>query len=137
MSSRRVWLPVTFVLVAVMFGASVFLPFASAAAPAVVTNVVPIADDGTVTLTWNNPSSTDFTGTMVRYSTGGFPKKSTGTLAADVAGAPSGTSSTTVTGLSNGTTYYFSLFSHNAVPQYGAAAKARQLVMTPTFTDDF
>ena len=109
-----------------------------AAAPDVVTVVVPTPADQSVTLTWTNPASVDFTGTMVRYSTSAFPTNtSDGTLASDVAGAVSGSSSLTVSGLTNGTTYYFSLFAHNVTPEYSAAVNARQLAMAPVFTEDF
>lgn len=110
----------------------------AAAAPSVVTLVVPTPADRAVSLTWINPASVDFTGTMVRYSTSAFPTStSDGTLAADVAGSPSGTSSTTVSGLTNGTTYYFSLFSHNVTPEYSAAVNTQQLVMASAFSEDF
>ncbi len=109
-----------------------------ASAPSVVTGVVPVPANGQVTLTWTNPASVDFTGTMVRYSATAFPTSvSDGTLASDVAGTVSGTSSLTVTGLTNGTIYYFSLFSHNAIPEYSAAVNARQLVMPAAFSEDF
>lgn len=113
-------------------------PSAGAAAPDAVTNVVPKPTSGSVTLTWTNPSSVDFTGTMVRYSATAFPASTTdGSLAGDVAGSPSAAGTLTVSGLADGTTYYFSLFSHNAVPEYGAAVNARQLVMGVAFADDF
>ncbi len=109
-----------------------------AAAPSVVTVVVPTTSTEQVVLTWTNPAEVDFTGTMVRYSTSTFPSStSDGTLASDVAGAPSGTSTVTVSGLTNGTTYYFSLFSHNAVPEYSAAVNAQQIVMPTAFSEDF
>lgn len=112
--------------------------FALAAAPAVVTNVVPLAASGQVSLTWTNPASVDFTGTMVRYSTTAFPTSTTdGTLASDVAGDVSGTSSLTVSSLTNNTTYYFSLFSHNVTPEYSTAVNAQQYVMAAQFTEDF
>ncbi|MEK7459129.1 MAG: hypothetical protein AAB663_01845, partial [Patescibacteria group bacterium] len=85
MTTRRFLLPVTFLLVVGLLGASFSLSPASAAAPGVVTNVVPVVSDGQVALTWTNPTSTDFTGTMVRYSSVAFPTSSSdGTLASDV-----------------------------------------------------
>lgn len=111
---------------------------ALAAAPAVVTLVVPTPADRAVSLTWTNPASVDFTGTMVRYSTTAFPTSiSDGTLASDVAGAVSGTSTTTVSSLTNGTTYYFSLFSHNGSAEYSAAVNTQQIAMASAFTEDF
>ncbi len=115
-----------------------FPGFAHATAPAVVTKVVPTTTTGQVVLTWTNPASLDFTGTMVRYSTTAFPTSSSdGTLASDVAGAVSGTSTLTVSSLTNNTTYYFSLFSHNVTPEYGTAVNAQQYVMAAQFTEDF
>lgn len=137
----RIRFSVFFALAFALFGFwAAILPneSAHAAAPSVVTVVVPTTSDGQVSLTWTNPAEVDFTGTMVRYSTSTFPSStSDGTLASDVAGAPSGSSSVTVTGLTNGTTYYFSLFSHNAVPEYSAAVNAQQIVMPTAFSEDF
>ncbi|MDO8631885.1 MAG: hypothetical protein Q7R41_15470, partial [Phycisphaerales bacterium] len=111
---------------------------AHAAAPSVVTIVVPTPADRAVTLTWTNPAEADFNGTMVRFSTTAFPTStSDGTLVADVSGSPSGTSTTTHSSLTNGTTYYYSLFSHNVTPEYSAAVNAQQLVMAASFTEDF
>lgn len=111
---------------------------AYAAAPSVVTVVVPAPADRAVTLTWTNPAEVDFTGTMVRFSTTAFPATtSDGTLVSDVAGVASGTSSVTHSDLANGTIYYYSLFSHNAALEYSAAVNTQQLVMAASFTEDF
>lgn len=121
-----------------LVGAFLRAPSAFGAAPAVVTAVVPSPGNGQVVLKWTNPADAGFTGTMVRYSTIAFPTSvSDGTLASDVVGSPSGTSSYTLTGLANGTIYYFSLFSHNGTPEYSAAVNAQQLVMPTAFSDDF
>ncbi|MCR4311965.1 MAG: hypothetical protein NUV56_01640, partial [Candidatus Uhrbacteria bacterium] len=120
-----------------IFGA-LFVRTVSAAAPAVVTLVVPTASDQQVSLTWTNPAEGDFTGTMVRFSTTAFPTDtSDGTLVSDVVGTPSGTSSVAHSSLTNGTTYYYSLFSHNGSAEYSAAVNTQQLVMAASFTEDF
>jgi lysophospholipase L1-like esterase len=110
----------------------------SAAAPAVVTNVIPTPGNRSVTITWDTPSSVDFTGTMVRFSTTAFPTStSDGTLVSDVAGTPSGSGTVTHSSLTNGTVYYYSLFSHNVTPEYSAAVNTQQLAMVLAFSDDF
>lgn len=135
---RNAWITglvfsLTFAIIIPFLTSSVF-----AAAPAIVTNVVPTTSALAVTLTWTNPASVDFTGTMVRYSTTTFPTSiSDGTLVEDVAGAVSGTSTTTLSSLTAGTIYYFSLFSHNVTPEYSVAVNAQQLVMPVQFAEDF
>lgn len=115
-----------------------FIDVSQAVAPDVVTVVTPTPGDGEVVLTWTNPASVDFTGTMVRVSTSAFPTTvSDGSLVSDVAGAPSGSSTVTHSGLENGTTYYYSLFSHNGTPEYSAAVNTQQLVMKSQFSEDF
>lgn len=109
-----------------------------AAPPSQVSTVDSTAGNGSITVTWKNPASGDFSGTMIRYSTSSFPATtSDGTLAADVAGVADGTGTYTITGLTNETTYYISLFAHNATPEYSAAQSVQQIVMPAVFTENF
>src|SRR6185503_19114928 len=98
-----------------------------------VTNFTATPGDTQVSLSWINPTG-DFTGTMIRFSTTGYPGSPTGgTLLYQGAGT-----STTHTGLTNGVTYYYSAFAYDEVPNYSGAATASA---TPAgafcFQDDF
>ncbi len=77
--------------------------------------------DGKVSLRWTNPSGISFAGTMIRYKTGGYPSSATdGTLACDRSTLAGQTDSFVVTGLTNGTVYYFTAFAHDNTPVYAA-----------------
>ncbi|MDO8684123.1 MAG: DUF4038 domain-containing protein [Armatimonadota bacterium] len=90
-----------------------------------VTNFIAVGGDKQVSLSWTNPSSADFTGAMIRYKTTGYPTSATdGTQVIDKANLPGSNDSYTHTGLTNGATYYYAAFPHNAVPTYGPAANA-------------
>jgi hypothetical protein len=94
---------------------------AAATAPPPVTGMS-ASDTGTsVTLTWVNPTSTSFTGVMIRRATGSTaPATPTaGTLVNDTA-APATTQ--TDTGLSPATTYSYALFAHDSTGDYAPAA---------------
>ncbi|MDO8586619.1 MAG: hypothetical protein Q7T82_06220, partial [Armatimonadota bacterium] len=98
--------------------------------PAPITNFVATRGDTQNILSWTNPSTDDFTGTMIRYSTTGFPISQTdGTLVIDKAGTPGAGDNYTHTGLTNGTTYYYSAFTHDGIPNYSSAVNASA---TPT-----
>jgi len=98
---------------------------ANAPPPAVV-DLVAAAADRQVTLSWQNPSSVEFTGTMIRFSTTDYPAgPADGTLLVDRATAPGSNDSYVHTGLTRGQTYYYSAFAHDAVPNYAVAAHAK------------
>ncbi len=84
----------------------------------------PVATDTTISLTWTKSLSTD--NTVIRYSTTTFPATAlVGTS------AYSGTGSyTSLTGLTAGTTYYFSAFAYDGLG-YSAA---KQLLVTTFVT---
>lgn len=85
---------------------------------------------GQVNLTWINPSDPQFTGTMIRYKTTGYPTSpGDGALVIDKTGSPNAGEQYTHTGLTNGTTYYYSVYAHDAGSNYAPAALA---VATPT-----
>lgn len=64
-------------------------------------------------LNWTNPAGGNFTATMIRFSTSDYPATpSDGTLLLDEAGSPGGTGSFRHSGLTNGTTYYYTAFSY-------------------------
>lgn len=100
--------------------------------PQPVTALSAAEGDRSVRLTWINPPDPDFQGTMVRMKVGSYPTSPTdGTLIGDYSGEPGSTGSCLVTGLTNGTTYYFTAFAHDSIPNYSAptyvSAKPHQL----------
>jgi len=100
-------------------------------APSPVLSFTAVSGNGQATLSWANPSDPDFTGTVVRFSTSSYPSTPTAGTAVpngsngDFAGTPGSNGSFTHTGLANGTTYYYSAFAHDEVPNYSAAANAQ------------
>ena len=90
--------------------------------PAPVTALTAAPGGGSVTLSWTNPTDTDFVGVMIRRSAGTTPPTlTTGTLVTDTANT---TRSYTDTGLSAPTQYSYALFAHDAAPNYSPAATA-------------
>ena len=83
-------------------------------------------------LSWTNPADVDFVGTMIRYWTDGtYPvDQNDGTLVCDRTAAPGSEDSFTHSeGVENGTTYYYSAFTYDEVPNYSETAHASA---TPT-----
>jgi len=84
--------------------------------PALVANFAASdGENGQSTLTWTNPSDSDLAQVVVLRKTGSYPTSHTdGTTVYDNASpTPGGTVSTTDTGLTNGTTYYYAAFSRD------------------------
>ena len=98
--------------------------------PANVSSFTATAGAQQVALTWTNPSDADFTGTMIRFKTTGYPTSVTdGALVIDKSGTPGAADNYTHTGLTAGVTYYYKAFAHDGVPNYASGAQARA---TPT-----
>lgn len=92
--------------------------------PAPVTAFAVSAGDGQNTLAWTNPATADFAGTIIRYSTGGYPASpGEGALLCDRKATPGSSDAFTHTGLSNGTTYYYVAFAYDEVPNFSAVAQ--------------
>lgn len=83
-----------------------------------------IPGDGQVALSWTNPTNVDFVGTMIRYRTDGiYPTNySEGIEVCNKTTPPCASDTYTLTGLSNGTTYYFSAFTYDKDGNYSKAA---------------
>ena len=93
--------------------------------PAHVTNFSAVDGDTQIGLSWTNPSDADFTGTMIRYKTTGYPTTPTdGTLVIDKPNEPGTEDTYTHSGLVNGTTYYYAAFARDGVPNYSIASIA-------------
>ena len=86
------------------------------------------ASDSQITLEWVNPSNYSGCTTKIYYSTNGFPQsEGDGTLACDKTGTAGGKDSYTLTGLTNGTKYYFKCY----VVSGSNASGGKQISATP------
>lgn len=109
---------------------SVATPAYAAVPPAPVTGLAAQPAGGQVKLTWTNPADTGFAGVTVRWQPATAPAAATdGTLAYEGTGT-----TTTVTGLANGTTYGFSVFTRNTDGDLSAPASVTAAPVTPTPT---
>lgn len=83
---------------------------------------VSAADQGVI-LTWRNPAAPDVTGTVIRASMSGYAESPTdGLLAGDVPGDPGAMCRLFHTQLTNGQTYYYSLFAYDSGRLYSNPA---------------
>jgi len=86
--------------------------------PANVTNFTAAPSSGQISLNWTNPTS-DFSGTRILRKTGSSPANyNDGTVVYDSNGT-----SYIDTGLTNGTTYYYAAFSHDALLNYASGVQ--------------
>ncbi|MBP7148535.1 MAG: hypothetical protein KBD01_13410 [Acidobacteria bacterium] len=93
--------------------------------PSPVTNFSATSGDSQVTLSWKHSTSSDNRGTLIRFKTTGYPSGPTdGSIACDKTGAAGASDSCTHTGLTNGTTYYYTAYSYDAATNYGSGVNA-------------
>ncbi len=96
--------------------------------PAPVTFEAITALDTTIILRWTNPSDPDFDHTVICYSTTSFPLTPTEGVPVEngnngiFPNSPASVDSFIHTGLTNGTTYYYSAFAADEVPNYSSPA---------------
>ncbi len=96
-----------------------------ATAPGRVTQFAASASDGRIYLSWRNPADPDVVGTVIRCKTTGYPAgPADGDLVCDRPGNPNSTDSFVHTGVTNGTTYYYSAFAYDIAPNYSSASSA-------------
>ena len=101
--------------------------------PGPVTSFTATSGAGRVTLQWHTPPDADFTGTMIRYKTTGYPTSpSDGFIAGDKAGSPDTNDSYVHLGPTAGVTYYYSAFAHDAAPNYATKADASTIPTADT-----
>jgi hypothetical protein len=94
-----------------------------------VTNFTSGALDGRNVLSWRNPDDVQFTGTLIKVSTSGYPATpADGIFVVDKTATPGANDSFTHTNLTNWTTYYYTAFAHDVGPNYSVAA---QFAATP------
>lgn len=94
-------------------------------APSPVTGFSAVGEDGQISLSWTNPADADFTSTVIRYSTSGYPAgPSDGALVVDRANSPGSSDSVVHTGLDSEKTYYYSAFARDSASNCSSAAHA-------------
>jgi len=102
--------------------------------PDPVTNLSASPGSRLIELNWTNPSTADFTGTMIRYKTTGSPTGPTdGQLVVDKPNAPGSSDSFIHPNLPSGVVHYYVAFAHDDGPNYAVATTVNQ--MPGTFGD--
>ena len=96
--------------------------------PGTITNFAATTADGTINLTWTNPTDTDFNKTKILRSTNGF---ATGDTDGTVCYEGSGTS-ISLSSLTNGTTYYFRAFTYDVLLNKNDSTTNQQITATPS-----
>ena len=93
--------------------------------PAPVSRFMATPTESGISLSWLNPSDEDFAGTIIRFSTTGYPPDpNSGTLVCNRAAAPGSSDAFFHANLEPGRTYYYSAFAYDRAPLYSTAAQA-------------
>jgi len=110
--------------------------------PAHVSSFQATSGDSCVTLSWTNPTDDDFVGTIICYRTDGtYPTDHTDGTAVDngndgkFLNSPGSNDGFVHGGRQNGTSYYYSAFACDKVPNYSEAAHASASPIAPDTTD--
>lgn len=94
----------------------------TAHSPAQVEPFAANASDGLTRLAWTDPISGNFSATMIRFKTSGYPTgPADGTLLCDRSASPGSQDGYTHGSLVNGRTYYYAAFSHDSDGHYSPA----------------
>lgn len=99
--------------------------------PGPVTGLSTTTASANVTLTWTNPTASDFAGVMIRRAPGTTPPPSptAGTL---VTTTSASTTSYIDSGVASGTTYSYALFAFDKVPNYSRGTTATATTIAET-----
>ena len=104
--------------------------------PGVTMSFTATAGNTTVDLSWMNPQDVDFAGTMVRFSTSGFPTtQNDGTFVTNIVGGRAQQRSFTQTNLQNGKTHYYAAFTYDDLDNYSSAVTVTALPFGPADFD--
>ncbi|MEO2018770.1 MAG: hypothetical protein ABGZ53_30855, partial [Fuerstiella sp.] len=99
-------------------------------APGNVGSFTATPGDGQVSLSWTEPSDSDYAGVKIQRKTGGYPTSHTdGTNVYEKSGT-----SHVDTNRTNGTTYYYKAFSYDNVSNYASGATDNAKPSLPTLT---
>ena len=103
-----------------------------------VVNFVAIPGNNQVTLKWNNPTSGDFAGVMIRYRTDQYPENyQDGTFLYEQDGTADGSTSSFIhSEIDNDIRYYYSAFSRSSDGTYSHTAHASAIPTSTTDTTD-
>lgn len=97
-------------------------------APGTVTNLTKVEENQSITLSWDNPTDVDFSKVKIVYKTGDYPTSITdGTVAYEGSGT-----TTTITGLTNDTTYYFRVFTYDTNGNINTSTTNQQITGVPS-----
>ena len=97
-----------------------------------------VAGDSQLALFWQNPTSTNFAGVIIRRSTFDYPSLASGVLVYDGWGEPAVSPEVSFlnTGLTNDTRYYYTVFAYDSLDNFasGAGISGVPFVVTTTPT---
>jgi len=99
------------------------------------TNFTADGQDQQNPLSWQNPAEPNFTGTMIRFKTTGYPTSpDDGALVIDKGNTPNSSDNFVHTNLTNWETCYYSAFAHDNGTNYSLAAHAAATPRPPAIT---
>ncbi len=109
---------------------------AALGAPDPVTSFIGQTLDGAVTLSWANPGSMSYRGTVIWYKTTSYPvSPDDGTLLCDRPAAIGSSDTFTHNDLVNGQRMYYAAFTYNANREYSAGVNLAAMALSPVDFD--
>jgi len=96
--------------------------------PDPITNFAVVPGNASAVLTWTNPTTADFNKTKILYRTDAYPTGvADGTVAYEGSGA-----TVSLTGLTNGSTYYFRSFTYDNTGNINSVTAGQQITAVPS-----